>query len=305
MNRKLPLVFLIVLALGIPAYFVLIHNPVGKPYPLYVQEIDNFTVQMSSGGAQAVFYMQKLGIGVNAKEGRNFTADVTLKDAIPSGDSLYYPQQNPMEIRTLHGKPYSIFWTKNNNQLSFDLKNVPTVVLDHVGSCCDCDGECGGGCSVEFYYQSTSRVSPAEWAEITIDVDCPDGLQPKKRGVLHIDLSINNKLLDTADVRIVVPRILEGLELELAEMPGGFEKVDNDRWLLLSKEIMKGSERISFDLALTADRTGRLRLPKIVQVMGSFDELVYPRAEVETEKTLERTEKTYVTYQGSIDAEVK
>jgi hypothetical protein len=305
MRFKLLTTFLIVLVLVPLAYIVLIRNHSKGPYPLYVQEIDNFTVQLSSSGAQTVFYSQKLGVGLNAKEGKNLTADVTLRDAIASGDSLFYPQQNPFEIRTLYGKPYSIFWSENNNQLSFDLKSVPTVVLEHAGSCCGCDNECGGGCSVEFFYQSTSRVSPSKWADVSIKADCPNGLRLKQKGLLHIDLSINNKGLDTADVRIVVPKILEDLELGLDEMPVGFEKVDNDRWLLLSKKIGKGLEKISLDLTLSANRTGRFRLPKIVQITGSFDGLVYPRAQVKTERAIKRTEKTYVTYQGSIYAEVK
>lgn len=275
--------------------------------PLYVQEKEEFIVDISKSSPGVVF-SEKLGVGVNSPKTKAYKFDCILKDRIPFESQVISPQGERLQTKTIYGNPYSIPWTLDIDQkekiISFALMDLPAIDLSRVGSCCGCSGECASACSIEFYYQTTTNLSPDKWAEVSYKVE-PEILKINKENEVKITLIITNKSLNNPWCNFTIPKKVNGVEIELVDYPTDMRKMGYRNLIMVQKKLEKKKEKVKILLKMTPIKEGTLTLDELIQVGGNLGGLIYPTVRTITSRRVEKTTTSSVIYKGNIALRAK
>jgi len=249
---------------------------------LMLQEHELFLVERESSGARRIRCLQHLGVGVHSPEAEKVKFSVVVEDSLPPDITVEIPpaEADSFETKTIYGKPFMIELARPGpGKTRYSFRDAPAVDRYAAGSCCDCQDECGGGCSVEWDVVNQPLVEPEHWGSFSLEVS-KDTLVSGGNEQLSVRLSGRaggGAVLEKCS--FVFPVRLPEAILQVGELPeplSGFTAGRIKRITWEAPADTAADVDITFPMRVFCMRPGEIGIPDFVSVKASLPGLRYP-----------------------------
>lgn len=249
---------------------------------LMLQEHELFLVDRESAGTKRVRCLQHLGVGVHSPDGEKVKFSVVMQDSLPPDIELEIPpaEADSFETKTIYGKPFMVGLARPGpGKTRYTFRNAPAVDRTVVGSCCDCDDECGGGCSVEWDVVNKPLVAPEHWGSFSLAVS-KDSLETGGNEQVFVRLrgSVANGAV-LQNCRFIFPVKLPELIFKVGKLPASLSGYTAGRIKRITWEAPAEPTAeidIVFQMRVFCMRPGEIDLADFVSVKALLPDLRYP-----------------------------
>jgi hypothetical protein len=258
----------------------------------YLQVTDVVETHRMGATAQTEF-SRKIGLGKDSAKKNSF--DVTVADILPSGCRLLSPLSSRMDITGLDCQKHPVTIAQKKigkvTHLRLGFKGIPTLVKNR--DCCDCSGECGRACSVEFTYRASMPGKPEGMGRVVCSV-VPAYIHRDRYSRIRVSMEADGTPLKDAILLVAIPKKIQGAEVRLGNHSSGLRSsalVARGIGLTSRRGIGKQTFFVELDVKPTGQ--GTICLADFVKLEGRMPKPVRPVPSLERVSTAAPDQVTY------------
>ncbi len=280
--------------------------------PLFLQEIDYLKFSLVDSRLEGTEVFQVLGVGIDTRGGER-ALNLTLRDNLPKEAEIEIPKDRVLRGSSFYGQNFSIpvrlKESRSGKELTFAIKGAPAIDCSQEVAACGLDGcdlSCKGACSAQFFYQFSYDLNPNAWIEISYSLTpIVVELGSVTELTLKARVSKRNDQLEDLWYKIQLPQRMYNQKVRLLSFPDGVSVEEGGRYTAVFKRFEDEEDIIITFQLVNPQRTGEWRFQDLVQAGGTLpDSLLFAACKVDTDREIERDERTIVQFSGSAGVEI-